>query len=81
VKKRIAVGVVGTISVLALAYIPGSPPEPGFSAHMKHPKTLQQTFRRGDVTALQDAANYAAWCGGAVEIWSDGDIIVSSCDK
>jgi hypothetical protein len=31
VKKRIAVGVVGTISVLALAYIPASPLESGIS--------------------------------------------------
>jgi hypothetical protein len=35
VKKRIAVGVAGTIAVLGLAYLPGGAPEPGFDTKPK----------------------------------------------
>jgi hypothetical protein len=79
-KRRIAAGVVGTIAVLGLAYVPASSLEPGFE-RVRPKKHLFHTFRLGDVTALEEAAHYAAWCGGVVEIWSDGDIIAGSCDK
>jgi len=74
-KKRIAAGVVGTICVLGLAYVPASPAESGFADNHMH-------FRGAQLTALQDAANYAAWCGGEVIVdRDDKEILVSSCDK
>jgi len=38
-------------------------------------------FSMGDLSAIQDAAAYAAWCGGSLEVWSDGDLTVIDCDK
>lgn len=44
------------------------------------PSPAVVTVRGVQVTALQNAAEYAAQCGGGVEV-SDQDIVVVSCDK
>jgi hypothetical protein len=73
VKKRIAVGVAGTLVVLGLAYVPGRSPEPGF-------KTLH--FHKDQISQLQNASDWAAQCGGEVQIDSDdGEILVGECKR
>lgn len=73
-KSHLAIGAITVASVLGLAAVPGSAPEPGFSNHMH--------FRKDQLTTLKWAAEDAAWCGGEVIIdRDDQEILVGGCDK
>jgi hypothetical protein len=69
-KKRIAAGVVGTIAVLGLAYIPASPLEPGFEA----PKDRVVHIKEAEDAALKVLHEITPGCeaqGKAAEAWAE----------
>lgn len=74
-KRLLAVAALGALALTSCA-------SPGAEAKTKPPaKHLLTTLSLGDLDAIQDAAAYAAWCGGYLEIWSDKDFIVADCDR
>lgn len=70
-KLRILVGLLLTVCVLALAWLPASPLESGQRENVR--------------TELRHALNYAEWCGGRVSIERDPGnhigIYVTECDQ
>lgn len=82
-KKRIAVGVAGTIAVLGLAYVPGSPLEPGFEKKKSSPQedSAWGRIRHVDKIDAEDSPEYDValrsmndWCGEKglpAEVWAE----------
>lgn len=85
-KERVGYGLAASAVALGLLLVPTSSMEPGMadgrpeSTHVVSTEKVV-TLRLGDLEAVQDAAKYAQFCGGVLEIWGDGDLIVSGCDR
>lgn len=66
-KKRIAVGVAGTIAVLGLAYIPGGAPEPGFAPRVVNVQQAEHEAQE----KLKELTPYCESLGRAAEAWAE----------
>ena len=92
-KKRIAVGVVASAAILTLAYIPGSPMEPGFEAPKKsawgHTRVLKEIPAEDSPDYDRALRSMQAWCGNRglpAEVWaernSQGELeVLGRCTK
>lgn len=76
-KRRIAAGVAGTICVAGLAFIPGSPIEPGFEKEKKesawgHTHHLEKIAAEDETVYSQALRSMTEFCGKKglpAEVW------------
>jgi hypothetical protein len=81
-RKLTAVVLCATSAAMAwgLATISPGGSEPGIKEHRVHQPTLY--FQGDQLTNLQWASDYAAWCGGEVLIdKDDAEVLIGYCDR